>query len=140
MEVADLKGEFGDTQLVVNYVFSWFTKEKLSPFLQDTCIQVSNCQPTKCTCLHHVLNMMDSAKNNMRTLIEVSAYVGFLSRLKCEERIWDVMGWKKYANEIEKASLTKKSYCLPLSSTSDEYDDPNPDNNLMICANAMLAI
>ncbi len=140
MEVADLKGEFGDTQLAVNYVFSWFTEENLSPFLQDTCIQVSNRQPTKCTCLHHVLNTMDSAVNNTRTMKEVSAYVVFFSRLKREERIREVMGWKKYADKIEKASLTKKSYCLPLTSTSDEYDDPNPDNNLMICANAMLAI
>jgi hypothetical protein len=120
MEVAYLKGEFGDTQLAVNYVFSWFTAENRSPFLQDTCIQVSNRQPTKCTCLHHMLNTMDSAVNNTRTLKEVSAYVVFFSRLKREERIREVMGWKKYADKIEKASLTKKSYCLPLASMSDE--------------------
>jgi hypothetical protein len=132
MEVADLKGEFGDTQLAVNYVLSWFTGENLYPFLQYMCIQVSNRQPTKCTCLHHVLNTMDSALNNTRTLKEVSAYAVFFSRLKREERIREVMGWKKYADKIEKASLTKKSYYLPLTTTSDEYDDPNPDNNLMI--------
>jgi hypothetical protein len=91
MEVADLKGEFGDTQLAVNYAFSWFTEENLSPFLQDRCIQVSNRQPTKCTCLHHVLNTMDGAVNNTRTLKEVSAYVVSFSRLKREERILVVM-------------------------------------------------
>jgi hypothetical protein len=71
MEVADLKGEFGDTQLAVNYAFSWFTEENL--------------------CLHPVLNTMDGAVNNTRTLKEVSAYVVSFSRLKREERILVVM-------------------------------------------------
>jgi hypothetical protein len=50
------------------------------------------------------------------------------------------MGWKKYANIIEKAANTKKSYCLPLVSIGSDDDLPNPDNGMMICPNTMLAI
>jgi hypothetical protein len=113
-QVAGLKGEFGDTELAVNHVFSWFTEESQSPFLHLTCIQVATRKPTKCTCLHVVLDSKENpTTNNARTLKEVSAYVVFFARLKREEIIWEVMGWKKYADIIEKSSWTKKVTVSP---------------------------
>jgi hypothetical protein len=139
-EVADLKGDYVNIELAINHVFHWFTAESLSPFLQDTCIQVDNRSATNCNCLHAVLSTMDSGTNSKRTMMEVSAFVVFFSRLKREERIREVMVWKKYADVIDQSITTGKSYCLPMTSTAGVYDEPNPDKSLMICANAMLAI
>jgi hypothetical protein len=50
----------------------------------------------------------DNITNNSRNLKEISAYVILFAKLKLEERILEVMGWKEYANFIEKASLTKR--------------------------------
>jgi hypothetical protein len=85
-EVADLKGEFADAELAVNYVFDtelavnhvfcWFMEEWQSLFMYATCIQVSTCKLTKCMCLHLVFNTMDSSgTNKARALKEVGAYV-----------------------------------------------------------------
>jgi hypothetical protein len=51
-------------------------------------------------CLQPALDTMDST-NNARTLKVLSAGVVFFSRLKREERIWEVMDWKKYTDIIE---------------------------------------
>jgi hypothetical protein len=103
------------------------------------CIQVSTSKGTTSTCLHLVFNTRDSSTNNTRTLKEISAYIIF-GKDWVWKRIWKVMGWKKYADIIEKSSSTKKSNCLPTTSTACEQNNPNPDKSLMICSNVIPAV
>jgi hypothetical protein len=114
-DVANIKGHFPDQELAANHVFEWFTREAESPFLKDYCVSVSNRRPTKCTCLLPVLNTY--GQNDSRTLREVRAlFVVRFSRMSREDCIRVLMGWKKYADIIEKAANTKKMYLLPLVS------------------------
>ena len=138
-DVAKIKGEFADKELAANHVFEWFTQEAESPFLQTYCVEVYSRRPTNCTCLLPVLNTV--GQNDSRTMREVSAYVVRFSRMSREDRIREVMGWKKYSNIVEKIANTQQSYFLPLVSIGSDDDlPPNPDNGIMICSNAMLAI
>jgi hypothetical protein len=79
----------------------------------------------------------DNPSNNTRTLKEVSAFVVLFSRFKSEESIRQVMGWKRYANFVEKSSLTKKSYFLPMTSIASEHEYPSPDNSFMVSNNIL---
>lgn len=136
--VASTKGAFADAELAANYVYEWFTMEAESPFLHDNCLGVSSRRPTKCTCLLPVLNTV--GMHDSRTMREVSAFVVRFARMNREDSIREVMVWKKYADIIETMGNTKQSYCLPLLSIGSDDGKPNPDNGMMICANAMLAI
>jgi hypothetical protein len=57
-----------------------------------------------------------------------------------EDCIHKVMGWKKYADIIEKTANTQQMYCLPLVSVGSDDDLPIPGNGMTICFNAMPAI
>jgi len=138
-DVANIQGQFPDQEfLAANHIFEWFTEEAESPFLKEYCVSVSNRCPTKCTCLLPVLNTC--GQNDSRTLREVSAFVVRFSCMSHEDCIRVFMGWKKYADIIEKAANTKQSYCLPLVLIESDDGLLNPDNGMMICSNAMLAI
>lgn len=137
-DVADIKGLYADEKLASNHVFEWLTKGQESPFLHDFCFSVSSRRETKCGCLLPLMNTY--GKDNSRTLKEVSLYVVRFSRMSRGDRIREIMGWKRYADIVEKACKTKVCYCLPLSSIGSDDSLPNPDNGMMICANAMLAI
>jgi hypothetical protein len=137
-DVANIKGDYADEELTANHVFEWFTSEVESPFLYEYCYGVSSRCPTKCACLLPVLNSV--GQSDSRTMRELSLYVVRFSRMNRQDSIREVMGWKKYADIIERRCNTNLSYLLPLAAIETDDDLPNPDNGMMICANAMLAI
>jgi hypothetical protein len=81
-----------------------------------------------------------TSHSNVRTKKEISSYVSFLSRLNRIDKIRELMVWKRYADGSELTRMNASCYFLPLTRTAGKYDEPNPDNSLMICKNAMLAI